>query len=66
MIFLNFIDKFTLETDANYHGLGAALPQAQDGLLHLISFASRSLSKAEKNYCITELETLAVVWPIKH
>ena len=31
-----------------------------------IAFASRTLQKHEKNYGITELEGLGVVWAVKH
>ena len=58
---------FVLETDASYVGLGAVLPQLQDdGKLHPLSYASRGLTALEKNYSVTELETLAVVWAIGH
>ena len=59
--------EFTLETDASIQGLGAVMSQVQDdGKLHPIAFASRALSGPEKNYGITELKTLAVVWAVSH
>ena len=63
----DFKKPFTLETDASIKGLGAILSQVQDdGKLHPLAYASRSLSQSEKNYAITELETLAVVWAVIH
>ena len=48
-------------------GLGAVLSQVQeDGKLHPVAFASRALTSAERNYSITELVTLAVVWALSH
>ena len=39
---------FTIETDANYSGLGTILSQEQeDGCLHPVSYASRALAPAE-------------------
>ena len=56
-----------LETDASIEGIGAVLSQHQeDHCLLTIAYASRALSPQERNYAITELETLAVVWAMSH
>ena len=58
----NFNKPFILSTDASTNGLGAVLSQKdEEGKVHPIWFASRTLSPAEKNYNITEQEALAVV-----
>ena len=60
-------DPFVLETDASILRLGAILSQQQpDGTIHPIAYASRALNQAERNYEITELETLTVLWPMTH
>ena len=62
-----FTKPFVLHTDASGVGLGAVLEQGQeDGKLHPISYASRTLSKHESRYGITDLEALGVVWACKH
>ena len=56
-----------LETDASGCGLGAVLGQEQsDGKLHPIAYDSHSLYHHEQNYGISELETLRLVWSVKH
>ena len=59
--------EFVLETDASYVGLGAVLSQQQDdGKVHPIAYASRSLDQHERNYGVTELETLGLVWAVRY
>ena len=61
----SFGKPYTVETDASISGLGAVLSQIQvDKKLHPVAYASRSLSPAERNYSVTKLETLAVVWAL--
>ncbi len=61
-----FDRPFVFETDACQQGVGCVLSQEDgDGNLRPIAFASRSLTQAEKNYAITELELLAIQWSLK-
>ena len=67
LVYPRFDRPFMLETDASGSGLGAVLAQRQDdSLVRPVAYASRSLQPHEKNYGITELEGLAVVWAVKH
>ena len=54
-----------MHTDASENGLGAVLYQKQyDDTEHVIAYASRTLSKSERNYDTHKLEFLALKWSI--
>ena len=57
--------QYFLDTDACDVGIGAVLSQEQNGCERVIAYASRSLSKSERNYCATRKELLAVVFFLK-
>ena len=50
-----------LQTDASIKGLGACLLQDQNP----VYFASKALTEAQRGYVATELESLAVAWPME-
>ena len=45
--------------------MGAVLSQVQDGQEKVIAYHSRTLSKIERNYCVTRKELLAVAVAVK-
>jgi hypothetical protein len=60
------LGKYILDTDACDFGIGAVLSQTQDGKQRVIAYASRSLNKSERNYCVTDKELLAVLYFIQY
>ena len=63
---LNEAGDFILNVDASDKGIGGILHQMQGAHKRVIAYASRSLNKAEKNYCVTEKELLAVRYFIEY
>ncbi|KAK3108916.1 hypothetical protein FSP39_018571 [Pinctada imbricata] len=55
---------FELHTDASSSSLGAVLYQTQNDEKRVIAYASRSLSKSEKNYPAHKREFLALKWAV--
>ena len=56
---------FILDADASNGALGIVLQQEQDGKERVIAYASRSLDNAERSYCTTRKELLAVIFGLK-
>ena len=61
----DFEKEFIIRTDASYEGIGGVLLQKDENdVEHPVHFVSRSLTKAEKNYGITDLEGTALYYCI--
>ena len=60
LAFVDFKEPFKLYIDASAEGLGVVLYQEQDGKERVVAFASRRLSKSEKNYPVHKQEFLAL------
>jgi len=58
-------ETYVLDCDASDLGIGAVLSQRIEGEEKVIAYGSRLFSAAEKRYCITRKELLAVVHFVK-
>jgi len=58
--------NYVLDTDASDSAIGAVLSQIQNGQEKVISYASRTMSKSEKNYCVTDKELLSVRYFVEY
>ena len=58
---------FILDTDASDTGIGAVLSKVDDnGAEQVVAYASKSLSRAKRHYCVPRKELLAVMYFICH
>ena len=58
--------EFILYTDVSYDGLGFILAQiGNDGKEHPVQYGGRKLKPSERNYTITDLECLGIVWGVR-
>ena len=58
--------EYILDTDASLDGVGAVLSQVQGEEERVIAYYSKTLGPAERNYCVTRRELLAIVMATKH
>jgi len=57
---------YKLDDDARNWSVGAVLQQEQDGLLHVIGYASKTFTATKQRYCITRKELAGMVIGLKH
>ncbi|RVE60508.1 hypothetical protein OJAV_G00181480 [Oryzias javanicus] len=57
---------FILDTDASNVGVGAVLSQLDETGERVVAYYSCSLSRPERNYCVTRRELLAVILAVRH
>lgn len=62
----DFSKRFFIQCDASMSGVGSVLFQiSDDGKENPIAYLSQKLTKAQRNYSVTELECLAAVLSVK-
>lgn len=57
----DFSKTFHIQCDASNVGVGAVLYQEEDGLEHPIAYISKTLTRCQQKYTVTELELYSVI-----
>ena len=57
---------YILDTDASITDKGAVIGQIVDGKERFLGYARKSLSKLERNYCVSRRELFVVIYFVKH
>jgi len=57
---------FILDTDASAEAIGSVLNIVVNGEERVVAYASKTLNKAERNYCVTDRELLAVRYFVEY
>ena len=58
----NYELPFEVSVDSSSEGIGGVIYQIQNGVKQVLAYASRGLSKSERNYPTHKLEFLALKW----
>ncbi|KRY26606.1 Retrovirus-related Pol polyprotein from transposon 17.6 [Trichinella spiralis] len=65
LTFPDFNVPFIVDVDTSAEGIGAVLSQLSHRNERVVAYASRTLTKFERRYCVTRKELLALMWSIK-
>ena len=60
------VGEYFLDCDSSDHAIGGVLSQIQEGKERVIAYGSNILNKAERNYCVTDKELLALRYFIEY
>jgi hypothetical protein len=52
--------RFIVDTEASNGGIGGVMFQVQDAQERVIAYYRKTLNKAERNYCVTRRDLLAM------
>ena len=62
----HILGQFIVDADATDNGVSGVLTQRQEGEEKVITYYRKTFNKAERNYCVTRKELLAIVKAIEN